>query len=323
MQELQGLRWSPHWVSHLGCIKGCLDYLRIDVSDAWLYGATGHAFVVNISAKDICPSGPTAWNTEMIYKLGRNVGYVVESVTGSRRHESLEELQKKAWDHIRSAIDHGHPCVGWELAVPEFYVIHGYDDTGYYFSGPACDQGAGPFKWHKLGDTGIGVVEVSSIRPGEPASDLTTFREAIAFALEHARKPGAWTFPEYVSGPEAFDAWAGAVEQGVAIVIGQAYNAAVWAECRTLAVGFLQEARVRLPEIDGPPLARAIEGYTTVAQNLRAVSEAYPFGGEMTAAPIGVDSRTKATVEALKEAASAERAGLDALTELVESLVEA
>lgn len=46
--KLENLKWKPRWVSHLGCIKGCVEYLDLDVSDAWLYGATGHAFVINL-----------------------------------------------------------------------------------------------------------------------------------------------------------------------------------------------------------------------------------------------------------------------------------
>jgi len=46
--RLEGLKWQPRWISYLGCIKGCLDYWKLNVSDAWLYGATGHAFAFNL-----------------------------------------------------------------------------------------------------------------------------------------------------------------------------------------------------------------------------------------------------------------------------------
>jgi len=39
---IESLDWKPRWVSHLGSIKGCLDYLGIPVSEAWLFGATGY-----------------------------------------------------------------------------------------------------------------------------------------------------------------------------------------------------------------------------------------------------------------------------------------
>ena len=28
IKQLPGLRWQPCFVSHMGCIKGCLDYLK-------------------------------------------------------------------------------------------------------------------------------------------------------------------------------------------------------------------------------------------------------------------------------------------------------
>lgn len=52
-KHLDNLKWNPRMISHLGCIKGCLDYLEMDVSDAWLYGATGHAFIINICERNV------------------------------------------------------------------------------------------------------------------------------------------------------------------------------------------------------------------------------------------------------------------------------
>ena len=140
MKMLENCRWSMAWVSHLGCIKGCLDFLGIEIGNAWLYGGTGHAFVINLH-KEVCPSGPTAWNTTKLFELGRNLGYKLDSVFASKGQANFAEMQKRAWEHTQSAIDQGIPCYSWELEIPEFYVVYGYDDAGYYFSGPGCDEG--------------------------------------------------------------------------------------------------------------------------------------------------------------------------------------
>lgn len=47
-KKLDNLKWRPRWISHLGSIKRCLEYLNLDVSDGWLYDSTGHAFIINI-----------------------------------------------------------------------------------------------------------------------------------------------------------------------------------------------------------------------------------------------------------------------------------
>ena len=55
-KRLENLRWPARWNTHLGCIKGCLDYLKLDVSDAWLFGATGYAFLMNMRDTVVCGS---------------------------------------------------------------------------------------------------------------------------------------------------------------------------------------------------------------------------------------------------------------------------
>ena len=37
MPILQSGRWASRWVAHLGCLKGCLDYLNIPITDPWRY----------------------------------------------------------------------------------------------------------------------------------------------------------------------------------------------------------------------------------------------------------------------------------------------
>ncbi len=53
IKKLENLRWKKRLTSHLGCIKGCLDYLNLDVTDAWLFGATGHAFIINMAGTEV------------------------------------------------------------------------------------------------------------------------------------------------------------------------------------------------------------------------------------------------------------------------------
>jgi len=241
-KRIGNLKWKPKWVSHLGCIKGCLDYLGLDVSDAWLFGATGHAFIINMH-EVVCPSGPTAWHTQRFMELGNNIGYSIEGVCGWKSDKDFALKQERAWEDTRRAIDEGLPCYGWELDIPEYYVVYGYDDKGYYFSGPKCDGGKGPKPWRELGNTDIGLLEMYTVRPGRSVEDAKTIREAVQFVLEHAESPAQWVFPKYKAGLAGFDTWIQALEEGKAHSWGMAYNSAVWHECRLLAARFLEEAK--------------------------------------------------------------------------------
>jgi len=318
MKKLENLKWVPRWVSHLGCIKGCLDYLGLDVSDAWLFGATGHAFVLNVH-EVVCPSGPTAWNTEMLLKLGKNIGYEIDGVFGMKSADGFAKKQKLAWEHVQAAIDQGFPCYGWELDIPEYYVVYGYDDSGYYFSGPGCDEGKGPKPWQELGDTEISVLEMYSVQPGEVANDVQTVKEALAFALEHATSPSKWIFPKYKAGLAGYDNWIHALESGTADGFGMAYNAAVWAECRGYAVLFLQEAKGRLEERAAAAFDEAIERYQVVHENLQKIAKAFPFLG-MEAEHIKDQARIHTALDALRTARDAEAGGLETLQRIVNEL---
>ncbi len=320
MKALENVKWVPRWVAHLGCVKGCLDYLGLEMSEPWLYGGTGHAFVINVH-DELCPSGPTAWNSMKLFKLGRNLGYRAEGISASRDQEDFAAKQKQAYEYARQAIDRGYPCYGWELDIPEYYVVHGYDDAGYYFNGPGADDGKGPKPWQELGDTGIGMLEMYSVTPGEAADDATTLKAALAFALEVADSPKDIIFEHYTSGPAAYDTWIRALEAGRASDMGTRYNAGVWAECRRNAVGFLEEAKGRLPGRADAAFDQAIAAYRVVAEGLGKVTEIYPWKWEASDEDLlPIDGDSRAAIEALQAAREAERAGLPSLQAIVEAL---
>ena len=314
---IENLRWKPRWTSHMGCLKGCLECLGMDISDAWLYGATGHAFIINIH-EVVCPSGPTAWNTEMLFKLGGNIGYVVDGVVGFKSKPGFAEKQREAWEMTKRAIDEGVPCYGWELEIPEYYVVYGYDDEGYYFSGPGCESGKGPKPWQELGDTAIGVLEMYTVKLGQPADDVTAVKEALEFAAERSKSPAKWILPKHKSGLAGYDAWIHALKSGTAHAVGMAYNAAVWSECRRFAIEFLKEAKNRLPGELAPRLDEAAHHYSIVAENLAKVRELFPFP------PKGEEvkdrDRCELALKSLAAAKNAEALGLQALSELVARL---
>ena len=106
----------------------------------------------------------------MLFILGRNIGYAIEGVVGFKTESDFAEKQKKAWELCKKKIDEGLPCYGWELDEAEYYVINGYDDDGYCFSGPSWASGEGTKDWQELGDTDIGFG--SKNRPSPRISEI-------------------------------------------------------------------------------------------------------------------------------------------------------
>lgn len=300
----------------MGCLKGCLNYLGLPISTAWLYGGTGHAFIINMDPTG-CPSGPTAWRTEMLYNLGHNLGYTIDGIAATKAQSEFADKQRAAWELAKSAIDRGLPCYGWELEIPEFYVITGYEEQGYLFSGPNTNGVKGPKPWTELGQTEIGCLELYAVGRGHTADDPTVVKEALEFALEHATSPAKWIYPGYQAGLGGYDNWIQAVRSPQADTMGLGYNAAVWSECRDQAVAFLDEAATRLGGVLAPLLIEAKSHYQVVAEQLNEMTKLYPFWPQPATHSAELQSRA---TKALKVARQAEEQGLESLAKVVEAL---
>jgi len=316
MTRLDGLREKPAWITHLGCHLGCIEYLGLEISRAWVYGGTGHAFAINIH-QQLCPSGPTAWRTEIVDRLASNLGYLVDGVRAHRSQDDFSARQAIAWALVRGCTDTGVPCYGWELGMPEWYVITGYDEGGYYFSGPAADQARQPLPWQELATGEIGWLCVQCVLPCEHEPDDVIVAQALEFALDSAT--GKFTDPNYTAGPAAFVLWAHALDTGIADRFGTGYNAACWRECREQAVAFLEEARERLTGRADALFEEAATHYAAVAAALTAVSKRLPF--ELpTEGSEGPTARDPEAAALLRDAGAAEERGLDALARLRDAL---
>lgn len=247
------------------------------------------------------------------------MGYsFVNSVVAFKTNADFSQRQKEAWDKTRESIDAGIPCYGWELEQPEYYVITGYDDTGYYYNGPGIEGEKGPKPWQELGDTGIGIAEIYGIEQIVPSDDAETVKDAIEFALKHSENPPEWIFPNYRSGLAGYDTWIETVEKSEATGLGMAYNAAVWAECRALGLKFLDEAKQRLDSTITPLLEDAIQSYFPVVDCLSRVVELFP----MMPPDDGIeeDERYRQGLEQLKKAREAEEKALGSLEKIVAAL---
>jgi hypothetical protein len=297
-----------------------LQYLQAAPEISWLYGGTGHAFILNMFKDGSCPSGPTGWVTNRFYDLGRNLGYQVDLVWGDKRQPGFEEKQQAAWDLARTSLDQNLPVIGWEMAYPEFYVVNGYDENGYYFSGPGSEEAPSPKPWQELGLSDIGMLEVHAITLTQEADPETIVREALGFALAFNQGDPQWVLPEYLAGQQAYQRWIDAVRSGQASTMGHAYNAAVWEECRRNGLAFLLTAKKRLKGLVEESFDQAIQAYQQVAEELREITELYPFFENNQPVPVGDNPRSQKAADHLRAAMTAEKEGEGHLKDILKGL---
>jgi len=202
----------------------------------------------------------------------------------------------------------------------QWYVIEGYDDAGYYYNGPGADQGPSPKPWIKLGKTGIGLLEIYSIKPLNPVENERIIKEALRFAVAFNQGSQEWVLPDYLAGQDAYQVWIDAVRSGKAKLMGHAYNAAVWEECRSNAVIFLKEAKTCLPGVVDNALDGAIQSYSEVAKQLKSLTKLYPFFENNREEPLGENPKSQKAAEHLQAAKKAEAQGTEYLEEILDGL---
>jgi hypothetical protein len=320
---LAGLAFPKWIITQLGCMSACLDYLGRSIPRPWLYGGTAHAFFINIH-DDVDVESVTAWDDAWMLALTPNLGFRVEGMRAAKEGASEEEwraAQARAWQFVRQSILLRRPCYGWELKAPygDYWLITGFDDTGYYYDGW---ETGGPTPWRKLGELFIPVLIVRSVQLCEPAADQVVVRDALAAALAHAQPRWDKSAAEDSHfGPEAFDAWAKALEAGAAVHNHHAYNAVAWHECREMAVEFLKEAKHRLPGRADAAFDEAITHYSVVRDKLAAlkaltpIDEAFGWGEERKL-------RSAEAASLVREAGAAEARALRVLARIVGALRE-
>jgi hypothetical protein len=92
---LKNLKQPSFNTSLLGVLRAAADYYGIDISTPMLYGASGHAFLMNVH-RELCPSGPYVWNPEPFYLLTKNLGLNVADLGFFHSGSAEEEAAHKA-----------------------------------------------------------------------------------------------------------------------------------------------------------------------------------------------------------------------------------
>jgi CubicO group peptidase (beta-lactamase class C family) len=317
----KNLQWEMHWNTEMGCIKAAARSLGRDLSNAQLYGGTGVGFLINIDERAEAKS-MAVWNWHGAYGLCPNLGFSIESIWMHKSNPAFYDTQKLVWNRVRSAIDSGYVCYGFDLDNTIRTIILGYDKIGYYHTGWEAEKGKGPLYWYELGDTEIGLLGMHFVRPVAvevPYSEMV--KKALQFVLEFTDTPAKWVPGDCAAGPAGFARWIALIESGKEDGYGLSYNGAELAEARGYAVAFLEEAGSRSPDL-APLFAKASRHYQRAARELDALSHAFPHTAPVAERNRNLQDPVKRAVaiRCLRAAREAEIEGLKTLQIIVNQL---
>ncbi len=238
---IPNLKMYPFETTLMGVLKGVAESFDIAISDAWLFGGSGHAFLINIH-EQLCPSGPYVWNYEPFYNLVRNLGISMKDL-GFFSAGSTPDERGKVEEVLKSSIDAGTPC---SLLNMENQLISGYDNTHFIVQKPwpKVDLPFAPqtltFQtWKELGnEVHINFFTFLKI---ERADDETIIKESLSHAVDITRSPDRYRLEHYYIGLDAYDAWIKAIKDGYGASHGNWWNGTVWWECREMASKYFSE----------------------------------------------------------------------------------
>lgn len=314
------------WNSFVSALGEALRYTEGEsYSLIELMGYTGQAFRIQVHPGDVDVAGPTAYLWKRVMErglsgIGVRMGYCGPEIPSYEPPSAWETTD--ALRRIHQSVDRGVPVIGWDLFIPEFGLIYGYDDEKEELD--AVDPKARrSLPYDRLGRGKLKELALVTIDGRERVEPKTALRGALQMALEHGegKEPA---MPGYVQGIAAYSAWIQAFQKGGVDPFGNAYNAAVYADARQYATQFLLMWSATCPERPTAPqeqllLARAATCYARVAESLVELQTLFPFpsGGH----PTGPEE-ARVAVKLLKAAREAESEGLHLLGELLEKITD-
>jgi RNA polymerase sigma factor (sigma-70 family) len=315
-----------------------------ELSLAEVMAFTTHAFRINVS-DSIDPSGPTAFDWKRVFSQGlKNLGFTSKSVGAPTGHAPSAEEVVKAIELVHDSIDRGIPLIAWNVEVPEFGLIYGYDDSKkrlHIFDAAAPGKelpyeklGHGSYpelfvlaigerteKTHRTAD----IIHYTPQMAEQAANYRNALRSMLEQVLQHARGEEA-TLPNMTCGLAAYDVFLNALQAGTVHEFGGGYNIAVISDARKFAAEFLIKLsrpfhhclqlnmdEFRLQRI----AARAAVHYAEVSAAWLGLSQLFPFPqGSIPKDPAVMQE----AIELLKKAKEAEGKGVTALEELYDTL---
>lgn len=150
--------------------------------------ATGFAFRIWVDGKGLCPSATSIFDFGLLASGLENAGYSCEYVGRYWGQEHIEEPKRlEAVGVIKKAIDNNIAPVVWDVGLPEWGLVIGYDDKKQCFSFLAINNETGEMPYEKLGKREIPILSVTVPTKRTDKSEESILKDTLRIAANHAK----------------------------------------------------------------------------------------------------------------------------------------
>lgn len=151
-----------------------------------IIATSGFAFRMWVSA-DLCPSATSIWDFEGQKPWVENGGLLCDYAGRYWGQEHIEiEKRLAAIENIKKSIDNGFAAVSWDIGVPEWGLITGYDDETQNLLVQQIDiNEPTPMPYVVLGKRELPILSVLTITSKSDKSQDDILKDTMKLAVTH------------------------------------------------------------------------------------------------------------------------------------------
>jgi len=285
MKNLEGAKWFVDetavsngepgiYHSYIAGLASVLKLKQGHADPVWLMGSSAMAFRIWVS-EVMCPSAMSVFDWMGILPDSvQQAGYEVTYISRLWHEEHIkDERRLDAQERIIEAIDDGTPAIVWDIGVPEWGLIIGYDNNRREFKTLSCESEVSTMPYAQLGDRDIKVLSVTVVGNRNKRSERDIINNSLRRAVAHWDKKEWMDRPKYEDAADAFDMWANCVHPENENEIDwdfTKYYADHYYSARCYARDYLRRIAG-----DSDLLEKASKCYSKVASELKPVWEAF------------------------------------------------
>lgn len=152
-----------------------------------IIATSGFAFRMWVAA-DLCPSAMSIWEFRKQEPWVMNGGLTCKYVERLWNEDIIEESRRNdAIEIIKQSVDAGIPAISWDIGVPEWGLITGYDDESQMLSTLSVTGGTEKLPYEKLGKGEIPILSVLTITGKSEKNQDEIISGTIKLAASHLR----------------------------------------------------------------------------------------------------------------------------------------
>lgn len=261
--------------SYYSSLATIIKYKYGKVDPVWLMGTSGMAFRIWVN-KGLCPSAMSIFDWSQILpqapaQYGMDYKYISRLW---HENDVKDKRQIEAIKAIKEAINNNTPAIVWDIELPEWGLITGYDDEKSEFITLSCLQNRGTMKYELLGERAVKVLSVMIIgNKKHTIAEKEVIDSSLKTAVAHWSKREWMERPEYEDAAEAYDYWADAIVTGTKEKTNYDF-AKYYADCYCSSKCYARDYLKRIAK-GNKLLEKSSDHFAEAAEQLKRVSLAF------------------------------------------------